>query len=150
MFKREYAKCEICMKTIMNLIPCDQCNLALFCSTDCIENDKFHKIECRDKALDMHDDGIQSVIQSIFLGINTFSSVEHLMEVVEDAIKSNICKVPQSINDMESKYRAFLKLKISSQVKEDKNMLAESYVAYTNLMARDLLKKNDTRISEIF
>lgn len=142
--------CETCSRNWMNFIACKNCSAALFCSYDCAEKNELHRIECQNNSLNVYTD-IKNDVQSILFGIQIFPNIERLIEFVESIIKDNSCKVPETTNDMKSKYSAFLNLHILSSMKEDVDLLAEAYIIYRTLLKSDLIQtKFDTEKKRIF
>lgn len=73
--------CFTCMKPTMNFIPCPKCTDAMFCDENCMQSNDNHKIGCG--AAYNRLPGINLVVDTIITALNTFSSVEDLMEFVE-------------------------------------------------------------------
>lgn len=130
----DWKNCMTCLKLTTNLMPCGRCTVAMFCSRRCIENNKFHEMECDYAHIDAHDYGHQ-VLRSIFVALNTFSSTEELMEFVEDTIKGEEKGAPSSIFDSFTKYRAFLNLNIFLSSENKCKMVPETYKVYRRLLA---------------
>lgn len=141
--------CEYCQKPLMNFIACEKCTSALFCNTSCMERDEFHKIVCEEQT-HKKIDNIKCDLLVMFFAINTFSNVDDLMEFVDKTIKDESTKIPKSLNDDKSKYRAFLQLNQLALADKEK-LVVGSYLVYTNLMARDVIKtKFDTEKKQNF
>lgn len=133
--------CEYCQKSLMNFIACDTCTYALFCSTNCKQNDKYHKSVCEYKELNLIGN-IKNDLQAVYFAVDTFPNVDDLIEFLEDVVKDASTKIPQSLNDAKSKYRAFLQLNKLALSEKDRmeKLLIGAYMVYLNLMARDSIK----------
>lgn len=107
----KYKRCDTCWKSNVNLIPCTNCTSALFCPGQCEQN-PHHIIQCGMRIVDddtMNDQQMQ-LVRSILIAVNEFSSTGALMNFVETTIRSGPEKIPSSLSDTKSMYRAFLKL----------------------------------------
>lgn len=105
-------RCNICMKSLVNLIPCEKCTMAMFCSAECHDH-FFHEYECGIKLSEMntHLNGTtMRNIRGILSAIHMFSSLDELMDFVDETIKSGRNELPDSLLDQRSKYQVFLKL----------------------------------------
>lgn len=105
-------RCNICLRSESNFVPCKQCTDGLFCIGEC-ENHYLHQFECglKSDADEAIDDGFMLVVRSILIAINTIPNVERLMAFVERTIAGDPQKIPQyEPNDPLAKYRVFLEL----------------------------------------
>lgn len=126
----------------MNFIACNRCSNALFCSTNCMQMNKLHKFECQ---LELSDD-TRNDMRVAFLAISIFPNADDLMEFVEDSIKTRGREIPQSLNDVKSKFRTFLQLSVLKSAKKQENLLDMSYKIYMNLLSHDIIGlKFDTK-----
>lgn len=77
--------CQNCQKCTPHLIPCKKCVSSLFCSEECriAADEKFHDIFC-DLGIICDIKCYKFVLKSIILAIRTFSTIETLMEAVEN------------------------------------------------------------------
>lgn len=100
-----YKACNICLKEHQNLVPCQKCTGAMFCS-DCKDNDELHGIECSMNAGCPAGFQFMDVIRSISLAKNAFTNAEELIAFVEEMLKSDATQ-PMNLVDAQSKYRAF-------------------------------------------
>lgn len=104
--------CINCGKKKMNFIPCKNCADAMYCSMECKDNN-FHEIEC-DMMLGSDDicDGqsLTFILRSVVIGINTFQTINEMMEVVENWRSTNPSEISESCGSSVSKYRTFFKL----------------------------------------
>lgn len=103
-------KCNICLSSNTNLVPCKKCTTAMFCN-DCIDND-LHEFECGMKTslYSNFNNYLMQELRTFFVAINLFENVEEMMNFAEQSISSDEFEIPNSLNDDRSKYRAFLKL----------------------------------------
>ncbi|XP_055298563.1 SET and MYND domain-containing protein 4-like [Sitodiplosis mosellana] len=123
-------KCSICLKGNTNLVPCENCATAMFCSNEC-KVSFLHKYECglrysEDESL---NGGILEAARAIILGVNAFTTVDQLMEFVEQTISSDPNELLDSLIDEQSKYRAFLKLPLAND-DDDDIFIAIAYCTY--------------------
>lgn len=113
-------RCAICLKAGVNLIPCAQCSIAMFCSTECQQN-FLHEYECGVMfSNDIQGNGsVLKNLRGIYKAINMFSSVDELMDFVEETIASGANELPEALTDERSKYRAFLKQRTGPEFDDD-------------------------------
>lgn len=125
---RKYLKCDICLKNNANLMPCTKCTNAMFCSTECREN-PLHQFECGLKHCnDRHKNAkILKVVRGILLAINTFSSPNELMDFVEQTIESGPYDLADDLIEEKSKYKMFLKQKLTGNFTDDEDLLITSF-----------------------
>lgn len=85
---KDMGYCHYCFERNVNLIPCENCIIGMFCSPDCYNADNnYHRIVCCTEHF--FDSGIPyELLRSIIFAINTFSTVENLMQSIEDFRKS--------------------------------------------------------------
>lgn len=136
--KSETVVCDTCLKTSTNFIACDQCAV-LFCDADCMRKNIFHKFECKD----CHPDTIiQYFCRSVIHAIEAFPNVDSLMEFVQTALKrQDKGGVPSSIEDLQSKYLAFLDLHAHVTTAKWENVLCAGYTTYAFLMKQNSLQE---------
>lgn len=109
-------RCNICLKSMVNLIPCEKCTVAMFCSTEC-RHHFFHEYECGMKLSNTELNGtVFRNNRGILSAIDMFSSVDELMDFVEQTIESGQNELPESLLDPRSKYRVFLKLRTGPEI----------------------------------
>ncbi|KAG4070276.1 hypothetical protein HA402_009839 [Bradysia odoriphaga] len=104
-------KCCICLKHSVNLFPCTNCTVAMFCSDECREH-FLHKDECG-KMMQCEQ---MEQMRGILIAINSFANADDLMDFVEKAIKSDGHEIPENLIEIRSKYRIFLKLSLDSKL----------------------------------
>lgn len=102
-------KCNICLKSNANLMPCKKCTVAMFCSNEC-QASRLHDYECSYVA--NHENDVQSrrllrEVRGILVAIEMFANIDELMQFVETSIK-NRDPSDVSLNDAKSRYRTFL------------------------------------------
>ncbi|XP_031619047.1 histone-lysine N-methyltransferase SMYD3-like [Contarinia nasturtii] len=120
--------CTSCQKTRMNFIACENCTIAMFCDEKCKKASVLHKYDCNiiyDR--EPHYNGpLQMMARSIYFGMEAFENMHEMIKFVEatEKIKSNY--VPESVVDMQSKYRLFLTLATySKEYKKETLILAK-------------------------
>ncbi|XP_031632830.1 uncharacterized protein LOC116346763, partial [Contarinia nasturtii] len=104
--------CNICSKTYVNLIPCENCTEALFCSPECRRH-VLHKYECGAKFTDRKIINERRLcdLRSVLKAIDLFPNADDLMQFVENSLKkTDQRKVPDNLTSEESKYRVYLQL----------------------------------------
>lgn len=114
-YSQNSSQCSICFKENVNLMPCQHCTRAAFCSTEC-QDDLLHKYECglRLDTKDANENGnMMKEVRLVMMAVNLFPSVDELMQFVEESIQSEADELPTFSNE-KSKYRAFLTLPIAS------------------------------------
>lgn len=133
----DYNNCAVCMNMSTNFIPCSQCPDALFCNNGCADND-VHKIDCG-RSFPLYDDPtLKYYMGAIFFMISKFTDVENLIVFVEEAIKEERIKPPNSLNDVKSKFKALLQLSKNDNPTAEtfRAALKDAYVIYTSLQKR--------------
>lgn len=81
-------RCNICLKGDTNLIPCEKCNAAMFCSKSC-QDSSIHGHECGQRfCKSAQTNGfVMEEVRIMFKAIEIFSNVDELMAFVEQAIQ---------------------------------------------------------------
>lgn len=85
-YPHDYRHCANCFKSDVNLIPCRNCIVVMFCSPECYEagHEKFHDIECGvNRRFIMWEPFRRLAFRTIIAAIKTFGSVEALMDAIE-------------------------------------------------------------------
>lgn len=104
-------RCSKCFSSQTNLVPCKKCARALFCVGSC-EICDIHQLECGlqfpRKSIWIKED-YYSIIRSIIVVINMFSSIEELKNFVENVIADEQMKLPTNTLDDHSKYGIILR-----------------------------------------
>ncbi|XP_055295211.1 SET and MYND domain-containing protein DDB_G0273589-like [Sitodiplosis mosellana] len=106
----ERISCCTCFQKNKNFIACKQCPGVAFCDVDCIEKNLCHKWECG-SAMTQFDFYQKFHVRAVLLAIESFQSVEGLMEFVDSALREDRGMIPISIDDLKSNYHFFFKLK---------------------------------------
>lgn len=135
------SKCIHCFKSYTNLVPCKKCCVAMFCSTECHTN-SLHDDECGMKFNDdTHQNGeSMQTVRSIFKTMKLFSAnAGELMSFVEETIASD--KLPTTLQDERSKYRAFLKQRIGRKFLDVVFLGTHSFPVYTELLKLPAVKR---------
>lgn len=146
-------RCEVCGKQQMNFIPCKDCADTFYCSDECADN-TFHKTECN--VIFGHPNlcdsaSLSFILRSILIGINTFSTVNEMMEFVESSVTADphgICLLDET---PKSKYRVFLKLSsfVTDQLILDFRKKA-FYIFHALMSTHDLRIKFHTKSAQHF
>lgn len=123
--------CYTCYRKKTNFIACTQCTDVVFCNTDCMDGNLTHKWECGTFfALLPYRMNFQ--IQTLLLAIETFLTVEHLMEFVKNVLHEEADKIPTSLHHPQSKYHFFFKLNKSAPFHS--KYLSKIHQIYKNVM----------------
>lgn len=80
--KRTNARCINCFKACMNFIPCENCDSASFCDTDCQEK-SLHEYECNRPACLSRKETFDLVLNMFFKLNETFLNADDLMETID-------------------------------------------------------------------
>lgn len=115
-------RCNICLKTDTNLVPCLNCTVDLFCYGKC-ERNELHRFECNIFTIggfgDVSDLHMQ-VFRSILIALNEFQDVDDLMKFVEETLASDPTEIPEyEPTDPKEKYRTYLKLSSRTNMETD-------------------------------
>lgn len=125
--------CSTCQAIECNLIPCENCTIAMFCSAACLEHGRvFHDMECgyvfgKEAKFCV----VRHTLRTIFLGLDACQSVDGLMEFVEN-VRLQQPNIRTSLVDPKDKYRAFLQLNVPSCVES----YIPCYVSLSNCALR--------------
>lgn len=134
--EKQYNSCTACLKTSMNFIACRACTNSLFCYDTCAENvQKVHEMECDYSYLDTKSNK-EFIIHSIVVAINIFPNVDAMIQFVRQSVEQNTKCVPDSLHDLESKYRAFLRLNVYTGTTKSNENYEGAYKVYQDLMLR--------------
>lgn len=132
LFIRHGWKCNICLKSNTNLMPCKKCTIAMFCRSKC-EGCYLHELECGMKLCnDSQTNGVvMQDVRGILLAIKMFSTADELMNFVEKTLKSDHSFEDSFYSDARSKYRAFLQLPVRGHnVSQEEQFIATVYCVY--------------------
>lgn len=122
--------CYTCSREKGNYIACPNCPNVLFCSLDCMNGNQTHKWECGSLFPHLEIE-MRFHIKTILMAIDSFSSVDSLMEFVEEALLENSETLPTSLTDSKSKskYHFFFKLAKSAPYHFDPEKIYRIYKA---------------------
>lgn len=100
-------KCNICLKSNTNLVPCQRCTTAMFCH-DC--DNHLHKYECGMKTslYSNFNNYLMQELRTFSVAMSLFANADEMMKFVEASIEAS--DEIEALNDDRSKYRAFLRL----------------------------------------
>lgn len=81
-------RCSVCLKSNTNLIPCNKCTIAMFCSDEC-RNSTLHEDECGLKFSDKTQiNGIvMNEVRIMLMVIRMFPNIDDLIKFVEQAVQ---------------------------------------------------------------
>lgn len=109
LYARFGMKCNICLKSNANLVPCENCTIAMFCGDEC-QGNSFHEYECGLKFSEDKEQNSQvlSEVRRLLMAINLFPNVDDLANFVEKTIENDTKQLPKSMNDEKVKYESYL------------------------------------------
>lgn len=127
----EYNRCVQCPLAQLNLLPCDKCTTAMFCSTDCSEHGRtcHDTMEC---GYNLFNDGghmTQLIAPTIYLALEACGSVEKLMVFV-GLVRSQGACIPTTMIEPMERYRAFLQFSFGYLSEDFANILSEADCSY--------------------
>lgn len=107
------AFCKTCLKSLRTFVPCPKCTEFLFCDGECMESNVIHQMSCSV----LHDqekfDSVR-IVESILIAVGAFPSIDDLTKFVESALATPDFDIPACRSDVQTKYKIFLKLKMTS------------------------------------
>lgn len=139
--KRSNFRCINCFKACMNFIPCENCDSARFCDTDCMEQ-SLHEYECNRPACLSRKETFDLVLNVFFKINETFSSVDGLMETVDLLLNR---QDPSGFEDADRKAFGWIFQLAHNHEKQTKEHLrrlrSATSVAITTLNRNPILKR---------
>lgn len=135
------ANCNICLKrAFCNLVPCQKCAIAMFCSPEC-QGNFLHESECGLRInSDIHvNNESMDVLRSILKAIHLFSSADELINFVEATLAND--ELPDSLLNERSKYRAFLKQRIGRKFIDIVVLGTHAYCVYVEMLKIPAVKQ---------
>lgn len=126
-------KCQICLKSNTNLVPCKRCTTAMFCH-ECNEND-LHKYECRMKTskYSAYNNYLMHELRTFFVALNLFADADQMMEFVEQSLNNADTPITD-LSDDRSRYNAFLNVKGNSSIVNDRQFIPIVFSVYKILL----------------
>lgn len=131
------ANCYTCLQAMQNFIPCTNCTDVMFCCEDCRSQNDVHQQFCG-AAINRMPTNVKLIAKSILFALTTFSSVDELMEFVDDVLSKRATEIPEAANDARSKYGLFLSLQPAPKTSIDQGTI---YKVYTGLLDAPAVKK---------
>lgn len=127
------SRCINCFKFYVNLVPCQKCCVAMFCSTEC-QKSSSHVYECGMKlSNDNHFNAeLMQIVRSIFKVMELFSNADETMTFVEETLALD--ELPTSLLDARSKYKAMLKQRIGRKFLDIVNLGTHCFPVYKELL----------------
>lgn len=105
--------CFNCFRERANFVACSLCPDVVFCSNDCMSRSSTHKWECGTFFSQLHFK-TKFQMKAVLQAIDTFNTVDRLVEFVENVLDESPDQLPKSLPDFTSKYHFFLKLEKST------------------------------------
>lgn len=131
--------CSHCLKGHTNLMPCNKCTNAMFCSDEC-QASVFHQSECGknifyESSFNSYVNSISMMtFKSVLLAINSFSNVNKLIKFVEQIINSGSNVLPPHLTDALSQYEAFLKQSVNFSTDKITDIIEVINFIYKNIL----------------
>lgn len=125
--------CYTCLAEAKNFIACPHCTDVVFCDEKCMNANEIHWLECQTIYHEMTYK-MQFIIRTILVAATVFPSIDELMAFVEDHIGRDT--LPESVNDLQSKYSLYLRLKkypLNNTVTNDVHSLFQSAMAVPSI-----------------
>lgn len=123
--------CATCLKAIRNFIPYCKC-VSAFCNARCLETNDIHKMDCDSSCHFEQRPGDFSIVKTILIAVNAFSSVDDLMKFVEGALVTRDFDSLHGLSDVQLQYGQFLKLLPVLKVLSTE-LIFQYLTAYNNL-----------------
>ncbi|XP_055302997.1 histone-lysine N-methyltransferase SMYD3-like [Sitodiplosis mosellana] len=124
----EQMTCYNCLTEVANFIACSKCSDVVFCSNKCLEENLVHQLDCNTPYHRMHCKA-KFTIQTILIAVAAFPNIDDLIECVEAGEKDDV--LPESITDLQSKYRLYLRLK---KLPLNANVVLDVYKLFKSIM----------------
>lgn len=145
-------KCTNCEKMEANFIPCKNCNSAMYCSEKC-SNNIFHEVEC-DMVFPANDcvngESLGFILRSVIIAVNTFDTINEMMEFVDDCLKCDQFEVSTSVASPKEKYRTFFLLSSYSSNDKENDFIKSSYIIFKAIMGSKIAMKFETTVAQRF
>lgn len=127
-------KCNICLKSNTNLVPCKKCTITMFCH-EC-ERNNLHQYECgmKTSVYSNYNNYLMQELRTFFVALNMFTSADEMMNFVEQSISTDRSEMPESLQDDRSKYRAFLKMAYNTSETKDAQFAPIVFCVYKILL----------------
>ncbi|XP_055297207.1 uncharacterized protein LOC129565909 [Sitodiplosis mosellana] len=128
-------KCNVCLKEHVNLMPCEKCTSAMFCSKEC-QGNSLHKYECglRECNDSQMNGSIMRVVRSCLMAIDMFSTIDELINFVEHSLKSDPYQTPTVLSDAKSQYKIFMNLPLGPDSTIPQNISCIVFEVYRMLL----------------
>lgn len=138
----QHMHCNVCFAKNDNLIPCDGCTTAMFCSSSC-QYSTLHMGECNLNN-EINDDGkLKLLIRTVLYAISLFNDIDDLVELVIQTVLGESKSNGQHIAiDELAKYRQFLQLKSCQNIASGEHPDPLIYFAFKAII--------DLKIGELF
>lgn len=131
----EQMTCYNCLTEVANFIACSKCSDVVFCSEKCLKMNLVHRFDCNTPYHRMHCKA-KFTIQTILIAVAAFPNIDTLIECVDAGEKNDI--LPDSITDLQSKYRLYLQLK---KMTLNANVVLDVYKLYKYIMIIPSIEK---------
>lgn len=151
-YGEEANRCTTCTNEKRNFIPCRSCGDAMFCDARCVRNN-FHADECG-MMLSSGDccngESLTFLLRSIVIAINTFPTVDALIEFVDECRRSDPLEIPQSLDTDILKYRTFFKLASAIKTRNVPDYVKHTGYVFNAIMGSKLAKKFTAKATQRF
>lgn len=126
-------KCNICLKSNTNLVPCKRCTTAMFCH-ECVDND-LHQYECRLKTSKYcsYNNYLMRELRTFVIAMNLFTSADQMMQFIEESLSETHTPITD-LSDERMRYKSFLKLINNYSNTDDKQLAPIVFCVYKILL----------------
>ncbi|XP_031624133.1 histone-lysine N-methyltransferase ASHR1-like [Contarinia nasturtii] len=131
----EQMTCYTCLREMENFIACPSCCDVVFCNVNCMNMNLVHKFDCNTLYHRFHHKA-KFTIQTILIAISAFSNIDDLMACVNNSREDND-DLPESIADIQSKYRLYLKLQ---KLPLNESVIFDVYRLFKSIMCIPLIE----------
>lgn len=142
LMSNQHIHCNVCFAKNDNLIPCDTCTTAMFCSSTC-QYSILHMGQCKLNQKINEDGKLQLLIRTVLFAISLFNDIDNLVEFVSETFSNDSKNHVQPVAlDELAKYRQFLRLKSCQSIASGDQPDALIYFAFKAIMG--------SKIGELF
>lgn len=125
-------KCNICLKSNTNLVPCKRCTTAMFCR-ECEKND-LHKYECcmKTSLYSTFNNYLMRELRTFLVAMTLFGSADEMMDFVEQSLADT--EMFTNFDEDRMRYKTFLKMGKNSLHTDDKQFAQIVFCVYKILL----------------
>lgn len=142
-------RCCICFAKSNNLMPCQHCTKAMFCSKKC-QTSILHAAECNFGEEIDGNGKLAFLTRTILYAVSLFKNANELMRFVGKCVKSDSSDKPLSMVDDKSKYQHFLSLQSDLKIVRAEKRDPLIYLAYKSIMVTNVATMFSTKTMQRF